>query len=73
MAKQKVKDGFIRRPVTHKFRVGVRDTGKGAHQMSTSDLQAALERADVKKYHHRIRQVLATRADSIRAHELVLT
>ncbi len=53
--------------VKRKNLVGTRDSGKPAHEMTTTALIAALKNADLKKHHQSIKNVLRARHVDIEA------
>jgi len=57
----KVGNYIKRQNVQRKFRIGTRKAGKPAHEMTTDDLKAVLERESDKRYHNKVRAVLALR------------
>ena len=51
--------------VKRKFRIGTREAGLSALQMTTEALKAVLDRADKKRYHSNARAVLAMRGVAV--------
>ena len=47
--------------VATKFKIGNRKTGTSANLMSTADLEKVLEDKNKKKFHNKVRAVLAKR------------